>query len=654
MISRDQVERFRNPYEAKENTAAISGLPPYYLVGFEPSISEGRLTIGSGTASVDGTSVSLGDTLITDSHWAVNKVGSFTYYIYVIKSGDFLVDIIAPTDANRVLSHPYRDGRYIMHIEVDTNLDISLAAKALPSELSAGDLSNATARDQLALQLGYTDYATMVTQVSTDGSIITSGGYLRADLIEADSIVASMIASGTITAEEMATSALQAMFAAIGYQITVGFDGTGTQASPDEGDRRAYIDEDELLLQEYSGGGWATVNGIKIGGAVAGIFLSMVGCRMVVNPEVTPTAAENEVFPGPGRLYDLENDFLDQNGEAIAADSNVVFTASPVKFGTYAATAYGEAANGALTGFADGTPGESQAISAWYYTGLMGTQNEEWVFDFGWDGASTTYGSYMKIEFGSAGVINLEWWDDYAGAGDNVTSFVTLSSETWYHIAFIWDPAPTISDEGLVRIIVNDTEYPITVDGFTAAGIRDSEPVRANFILDKDETTAIDDLAILKDYQINSDVFIQHYNHNLSWNASGITAKDLVLRAAEGGRVVVQLDDGDLDVTYTNANGSYRKFSDGTMIQWGSATESSYAMTSAAGGGYRGGDMSVTFPETFASAPTTYSSSTDYGAPAVFPSETSPTTTTGYFVGWRGNSSTTDIAFNWHAIGTWK
>ena len=246
MISRDQVERFRNPYEAKENTAAISGLPPYYLVGFEPSISEGRLTIGSGTASVDGTSVSLGDTLITDSHWAVNKVGSFTYYIYVIKSGDFLVDIIAPTDANRVLSHPYRDGRYIMHIEVDTNLDISLAAKALPSELSAGDLSNATARDQLALQLGYTDYATMVTTVSTDGSIITSGGYLRADLIEAESIVASMIA----------TSALQTLIANISYQLTIGFGGTGDLAAPDDGDRRVYVDEDELRFQEHNGEAW--------------------------------------------------------------------------------------------------------------------------------------------------------------------------------------------------------------------------------------------------------------------------------------------------------------------------------------------------------------------------------------------------------------
>jgi hypothetical protein len=212
MISRDQVEQFKNESwgDIPERRAAIAGLPPLYLAGFEPSISAGRLTVSAGEASVDGNRLSTEETLITEEHYVVPRLGSTGYYLYLGKYGAFFVDIIAPRvdDDTRVLSHRFRDGRYILYFELNSDREVSIAHKALPSELAAGDLANATARDQLAIQLGYTDYATMVTQVASDGSIITAGGYLRADLIEASSIIAGMIATDAITADKILAGAV--------------------------------------------------------------------------------------------------------------------------------------------------------------------------------------------------------------------------------------------------------------------------------------------------------------------------------------------------------------------------------------------------------------------------------------------------------------
>lgn len=213
-LDRDAVSAFQNepwPWEKGiEGQAAVAGLPPLYMEGFEPSITDGRLTVAAGEASVDGQRVEIDETLITESHYLVNRIGSFSYYVYLTKSGELVVDIQAPrvNEDTRVLSHPQLDHRYIMYFELDSDRDVSVAHKALPSELSAGDLSNAVARDELAEQLGYTDYATMVTTVITRGSIVTAGGYLSADIIDSNTIVADMIAAGEITSEKLDTGAV--------------------------------------------------------------------------------------------------------------------------------------------------------------------------------------------------------------------------------------------------------------------------------------------------------------------------------------------------------------------------------------------------------------------------------------------------------------
>lgn len=54
-------------------------------------------------------------------------------------------------------------------------------------------LSSDTANDLMAQQLGYTDYATMVSTVQSKGTIYQNGGYLNANLIDAQAILAKAI-----------------------------------------------------------------------------------------------------------------------------------------------------------------------------------------------------------------------------------------------------------------------------------------------------------------------------------------------------------------------------------------------------------------------------------------------------------------------------
>lgn len=55
------------------------------------------------------------------------------------------------------------------------------------------------AKNSIAYELGYTNFADMVTKAQIHGKTIIEGGYLNTDLIDAGSIVAGHIAAGTIT-----------------------------------------------------------------------------------------------------------------------------------------------------------------------------------------------------------------------------------------------------------------------------------------------------------------------------------------------------------------------------------------------------------------------------------------------------------------------
>ena len=61
-----------------------------------------------------------------------------------------------------------------------------------------------------------------------------------------------------LTFDRIAATVLQAQFSDIAIALTIGYEGTGTIGSPNEGDRRIYIDGDEIGFEVYTKGAWST------------------------------------------------------------------------------------------------------------------------------------------------------------------------------------------------------------------------------------------------------------------------------------------------------------------------------------------------------------------------------------------------------------
>lgn len=78
------------------------------------------------------------------------------------------------------------------------------------------------AKDDIAKELGYADYNDMKEQVSANGSIIMEGGYLNAELIEANSIVADQINTDNLVVNQVY---------AAGGKTTIDADGNLTSVS---------------------------------------------------------------------------------------------------------------------------------------------------------------------------------------------------------------------------------------------------------------------------------------------------------------------------------------------------------------------------------------------------------------------------------------
>lgn len=141
-LTRARVEAFKR--QTEENEAGVGGLPPAYIVGFSPSIgTDGLLTIGPGVASIQGQRVDKSETVITESHWDINRLGSFTYYLYLDRYGGYHVDIISPIYAPDLLYpvHKILRYRYIATLKLNSQMKIQWAQTLLQDEIAAQNLA---------------------------------------------------------------------------------------------------------------------------------------------------------------------------------------------------------------------------------------------------------------------------------------------------------------------------------------------------------------------------------------------------------------------------------------------------------------------------------------------------------------------------------
>jgi hypothetical protein len=103
----------------------------------------------------------------------------------------------------------------------------------------------------------------------------------------------------------------------------------------------------------------------------------------------------------------------------------------------------------------------------------------------------------------------------------------------------------------------------------------------------------------------------------------------------------------------SDTNGYYRKFSDGTMIQWGSATHTCTIATSFMGG-YRSSGQSTTLPEAFADTNYYCSGRGEVSSSFTAGVETNSTTTMNAVFTAISSQGSASRVVHWFAIGTWK
>ena len=170
---------------------------------------------------------------------------------------------------------------------------------------------------------------------------------------------------------------------------------------------------------------------------------------------------------------------------------------------------------------------------------------------------------------------------------------------------------------------------------------------------------ALDDISSVKDVLVDSDIYVQHYNHDLAWNGE-FNAKDLIIKPATGGKIMAGLLGWEIGAGIveqgSNANGEYVRFSNGAQWCWrggitGLASTSLLAsFFGSTSGNSWWGDNQMTFAAAFLAGT----------APAVASMSSARATSsgtenaTGFKLRCAHSSSFANHAGNYIAIGRWK
>lgn len=664
-ITRQVAESFKVAQDEAES--AVGSLPPGYITGFAPTINDDTmLVVGQGVASVDGVRVDAPETTLVHALWVVDPVANFTYFAYLTRSGGYFVDIVSPIWDSRslYLGHPYRSGRFICQLTLDTDLTVLYCNVALTANLSALNLSvglqngsittaliadNAVVSGKIAantIEAGDIASNTITADEIASNTITASeiaANTITASEIASSTITTTEIAANTITADDIATTTLQALFAAIGYQITVGFGGTGEVGDPDSGDRRTYIDEDEIDFQEHNGTTWENKGYIarRTGSAVYDQFLSgfsMVGEAVLSSPGRIWIEGTNN-FSGTVRAMAYGNDVVvagtssaeierSTDGKAFGADitNNHTTTIATIGFGNdvfIAAGGLGELSRSTNDGvtwgslvsnpFATGSDQINELAydsdaGVWVAVGEASTIAARSTDDgASWAACTTAPGAACK---------------DVAYVGNN--TFVALSNNGYVYRstdsganfgagveveAFsTWDDARMAYGNGTLVVLLHDsTPGDFAVYYSTDKGVTWTEGA-AEITTDVIVHYALG--MFFTNSQISTDGGRTFVNAGYSAGARS-SGPVWALVYDQTNKVLVGGDTGG-STSYSewmeagcgiveassNANGEYRKLADGTMICYYNDPTLRTAST-ASGNIYRATTITYTFPATF-------------------------------------------------------
>ncbi len=403
------------------------------------------------------------------------------------------------------------------------------------------------------------------------------------------------LAADSITANKLLASDITTMLLRATGAVIIGYYGTGTVASPDEGDRRAYIDDDELGLEVYTNGAWSTERQIKLGGSDAnGNFLPFLSCRGVLgNTDDAPGIASDPLPDATFYRFNFDDALTDQYGVNPWAvyGGTPGYTATPKWEGTksYRATT---ASPARISWFTAGTIGDSFTIAHMVYiAGASGTTSVCGVYQ-----STGNNIIYLEIQGDALWL----YWEKDGGDLHSVDLSASVSTTAWHFVGLIYD---SVADSVYIRFDGNEYTVDISSESWGAGSwgpIIEAAPSGA-------DASYIDDLIYSPAEAISPDLFFQHVNRNVPWTAD-LLAKDMALRAKTGGAVKAYLEAASAYLNIgagifdydTVSNAYYAKFDNGLMVCYAQDTSTSTTST-AAGNIYRSAAVGFMFPEAFKS-----------------------------------------------------
>jgi hypothetical protein len=334
-----------------------------------------------------------------------------------------------------------------------------------------------------------------------------AAGDLAADSIYANNIIAAQIVALLLRAAT----------------LWVGYAGTGTYNSPDEGDRRIYLDGDEIKFQIYTAGAWSSERQIALGGADgSGNFLPFLACRGLLG-DMDQCPAGDPSPAGILRLFQFDNNRLDQNG---VDPWTVIFGtfdySSAVKWqGTYSL----HTAAAMLNAWFAGGWVVGDSVTACFMIRidddqLMGHDLFEW-------GASSD-SDYINIELSGGVKRRIDIRIKKGGTTTDFTSASAFSQSAWHFICFTY-----VSSTNTAYLRIDSTQYSFQPTGTWGSG---TKSIFMTLIGGASYDRYIDDLLFSANTAMDPDLFFQHVTRSVAWTTA-YAAEDLLLAAKSGGTV---------------------------------------------------------------------------------------------------------------------
>lgn len=146
MADYDAISQARSEANDTIVSARLTGMPPGFIVGYEPTLDTNyQITVSSGTATVFGSEVRISEsTQLTDSMFDGTKLGPYWYYIYLSRSGDFHMTRSVPQldDSLHYYRHPLNEWRAIGRLWVSDGGSSVLANEIIYVQQDVANVDN--------------------------------------------------------------------------------------------------------------------------------------------------------------------------------------------------------------------------------------------------------------------------------------------------------------------------------------------------------------------------------------------------------------------------------------------------------------------------------------------------------------------------------